>query len=437
MAIPHALLDGAPEPPEPQPFLTGTRVAAALPPPALQDTAAPQAVAPPVLTEEVMASAVEAAGLEGLTHFRDRLAHISALSARWDGGDSGGGNSGAEGSGGLVELAALVVRWTRDANVLVTAAGLKLAEERLRTMARAAVGQDARAVATMCVAAGGRLADRKCGGAAGALLQTAARRFTLALPLCAGVLPVASGAAPVAAKAAMEWLAQALRTWEAHEGCDDDSGEATFRMATSACVAALRSPAAPTRAAAVQALAELDQHGPILAALEGVGLSGATLANVRAELGRRPHPRVCFGPPAAAAGNVQTRGATRRWSQRGCLEFESRFESGTIAHKTTHLLHSALSAPTKINDSIDCVFTQEISCEQQLWRRRSMTCGWHRIQRCRTPIERGIHSGSSFPCVEWCRASLSASTYGIWRSQDRCSRRACSPWCTRRVQLPD
>ena len=247
--------------------------------------------------------------------FRERLAATQELEP-WDPTPSGEPQLDY-GERVLVLLASLTTGWAKDANTAVATAGLRFAHVQLRVFldrsfpgdvlsGRPATGVTAsagvRALVSIATAATTRLTDRKAGPCASDCLHVAVElhslRFGLAIiePLAAAAV-----AAPAPAAAAMLWLAEALGRWRPVVGSGQPSAAgfddtAVPSAAIACCVAALRSPTAATRKAALTALVALDRHAPVLERLAAPEhtCSASTIATVRAELARYPPARVVF-----------------------------------------------------------------------------------------------------------------------------------------------
>jgi hypothetical protein len=204
-----------------------------------------------------------------------------------------------------------------------------------------------RALASICATAAARLSDRKSSIAARDILHAAAELHSLRWVLAVAIDPLAAAAttSPVPAAAAMVWLAAALQRWEQTTDGTDFQDSQVPQTSIACCAAALHSPAAKTRAAALSALVALDRHCPVLEAIAAPehDCSQSVVATVRAELIKHPPPRVVFrsAPRDCTGGPVPRRIAPLQdiWQpsasalgvgQEAPLEFSSDFECGNL-----------------------------------------------------------------------------------------------------------
>jgi hypothetical protein len=257
--------------------------------------------------------------------FRVRLDAIEAAGARIA--------EGAQGFGGgdsMLVAAAVVIQATADPNAAVVAAGLKLALSHLERPPTNVVDRmeaHKRASASLCAAAAAKLADRKSGTAAADCLHAAAAARSLTLVL-AVLWPLVTAAAPAPAAAAMQWLAAALARL-----AGDAAGALEPGLVVAACAAVLRSPAAATRKAALEALAALDRLCPVLEAVAAAGFPPPVVGTLRVALATDPPPRVVFDrtPPVEGHSGQVSEPAAFRLCRDPPLEFDSAFECGNLA----------------------------------------------------------------------------------------------------------
>lgn len=298
--------------------------------------------------------------LSAAAGFRQRLDAIEALAA------PPAPEDGPAAAGDLL-LAAAALAVAAEPNAAVSAAGLRFAAAQMAateglepTGGRPAEELRLECAATICAAAACRLADKKAGqAAADCLHELAGRRLTAAVAVLWPAIQAAQRA-PAPAAAAMRWLADALARWSPLAGCSGEDNPLDPGLLVAACTAALRSPAAATRKAALAALVALDQLVPVLAAVAAEpGCSAVAVATLRSELALHPPARVVFDRPPVVAGQsdgaeaaglgIGTAGGAEAHGPPDCtprppqlkftepsLEFESAFECGNLARVHTN-----------------------------------------------------------------------------------------------------
>jgi hypothetical protein len=251
--------------------------------------------------------------------FRERLAATAELEP-WHAA------SDVEYSSVLRACANLAHGWAKENNAQVASTGLRFIHVQLRVFldyrcSSQAAGQPqatghryewrpaaqpaaeaARALASICSAVASRLTDRKASSAAQDVLHAAAALHTLRFVLATVVEPLVANAivSPAPAAAVMLWLATALKRWAptpaGSNGASEFSDDRVPAAAIACCAAALKSPAAATRSAALSAMVALDRHCPVLEAIASPqhGCSHSAVATVRAELSKHAPSRVVF-----------------------------------------------------------------------------------------------------------------------------------------------